>query len=139
MPHRKLNRIIALCVFVVALAVYALTMAPTVVFWDVGEFIAAADMLQVPHPPGAPLFLLVTRVAMMIPFAADAAVRAHSLTALFSALSVMFLYLVTVRVILSYRGKAETTMDRAILYGSSVVGALSMAFSSHLLGEFYRG
>ena len=67
MPHRKLNRIIALCVFVVALAVYALTMAPTVVFWDVGEFIAAADMLQVPHPPGAPLFLLVTRVAMMIP------------------------------------------------------------------------
>ena len=47
----------------------------------------------------------------------------------------MFLYLVTVRVILSYRGKAETTMDRAIVYGSSVVGALSMAFSSTFWGN----
>jgi len=135
MAHRKLNRIIALGMFLVSLTVYFLTMAPTVVFWDVGEFIAAADMMQVPHPPGAPLFLLLTRAAMMIPFASDAAVRAHSLTAVFSALSVMFLYLVTVRVLISYRGKPETTTDRAILYGSSIVGALALAFSTTFWGN----
>ena len=86
MTHPRLNRIIAAAVFVVAMAVYILTLSPTVVFWDVGEFIAAAKMLQVPHPPGSPLFLLVTRVAMMIPFAADQAVRAHAFSAFFSAL-----------------------------------------------------
>jgi len=37
---------------------------------DVGEFIAAAKLMQVPHPP-IPLFLFGARIAMMIPFAAD--------------------------------------------------------------------
>ncbi|MGB6121995.1 MAG: DUF2723 domain-containing protein, partial [Bacteroidota bacterium] len=104
MTHRKLNRIIAASVFCLTLLVYMLSLPPTVVFWDVGEFIAAAKMLQVPHPPGAPLFLLLTRVAMMVPFVADQAVRAHALAALLSAGAVMFLYLVVVKVLINYRG-----------------------------------
>ena len=77
MTHRQVNRIVAGLVFVVALLVYVLTLAPTVVFWDVGEFIAAAKMLQVPHPPGSPLFLLAVRVVMLVPVVADQAVRAE--------------------------------------------------------------
>ncbi|MEW6510987.1 MAG: DUF2723 domain-containing protein, partial [Bacteroidota bacterium] len=68
MTHKKLNRIIGVLVFAATLLIYLLTLAPTVVFWDVGEFIAAAKMMQVPHPPGSPLFLLGARIAMMIPF-----------------------------------------------------------------------
>ena len=63
MEHKKLNRLIALAVFLVPLAVYIKTLSPTVVFWDVGEFCAAAFSLQVPHPPGAPRFFLFARIS----------------------------------------------------------------------------
>jgi len=124
------NRIVAAVVFVVTFAVYLITLAPTVVFWDVGEFIAAAKMMQVPHPPGSPFFLLVTRIAMMLPVASDMAVRAHMLSALFSALAVMFLYLVAERVIVSFRGAPATVLDRVIIFGASAIGAFTLAFST---------
>jgi hypothetical protein len=130
MTHIKLNRIVAVSVFAISMVVYAITLSPTVVFWDVGEFIAAAKLMQVPHPPGSPLFLLLARVAMMLPLAADQAVRAHALSAFLSALAIMFMYLVIVRTIVNYRGIPTTFTDRVAVLGSSVVGALALAFCS---------
>ena len=129
MEHKKYNRIVALSVFGISLITYVLTLSPTVVFWDVGEFCAAAYSLQVPHPPGAPLFLLIARVFGMIPFTPDTAVRMHFISALASAIAVMFLYLIGVRFIIMWRGKPETVLDRIQVYGSSAIGALSLAFS----------
>jgi hypothetical protein len=128
MADLKLNRIIAFLVFAISLGVYIATLAPTVVFWDVGEFIAAAKLLQVPHPPGSPLFLLTTRIAMMIPVAADQAVRAHAFSALLSAIGIMFTYLVIVRVINNWRGIPESLVDRLTAHGAAAVGALTLAF-----------
>jgi hypothetical protein len=130
MTHNKLNRIIAGAVFFVSLMTYMMTIAPTVVFWDVGEFIAASYMLQVPHPPGSPLFLLLNRIAMMIPIGADLAMRAHAFSALCSAFGIMFLYLVIVRVIIDFRGTPNDLLERVTVYGSSVIGALSLAFGT---------
>ena len=130
MQRITLHRVLAAAVFCISLVVYLITLAPTVVFWDVGEFIAAAKMMQVPHPPGSPLFLLVTRIAMMIPFALDQAVRAHTLSALFSALSVLFLYLVIVRVLRLLRGSPEALVEKLTVYGAAVIGAFALAFST---------
>ena len=91
-----INRAVALGVFLVTAGVYLKTLSTTVVFWDVGEFCAAARMLQVPHPPGAPLFVFVARIASLIPYRDDIAARMHAVSAIGSAVGVMFLYLVEI-------------------------------------------
>ena len=67
MEHQKLNKIIGFAVFVISLIVYGKTVAPTTSYWDCGEFITSSYILGVPHPPGAPLHVLVGRVFTMIP------------------------------------------------------------------------
>lgn len=124
------HRLSALGVFLSSLIVYYLTMGGTVVFWDVGEFIAASVLLQVPHPPGAPLFLILGKVITMVPFVTDIAARAHFISAVSSAVTVTLLYLVVVRLIVSFRGSPTTIIDKLAVYGSSVIGALSLAYSS---------
>ncbi len=130
MTHLQVNRIIAGLVFVVALVMYILTLAPTVVFWDVGEFVAAAKMLQVPHPPGSPLFLLAVRVVMMVPFVADQAVRAHAFSAVLSAFAISFVYLIIIELFQQYRKLPDSLGGRIAYYASAAIGAWSLAFSS---------
>lgn len=129
MEHKKINRINAFVVFVLSLAVYIKTLSPTVVFWDVGEFCAAAFSLQVPHPPGAPLFLLIARVSAMIPLISDIAVRMHILSALGSAVTCALLYLIIVDLVLMWRGTPGTLYDKIIVYGAGIIGALSLTFN----------
>ena len=129
MEHRRVNRIVAVVVFLVSLITFTVSLSPTVVFWDVGEFCAAAFSMQVPHPPGAPLFLMVARVVSMIPFTPDIAVRMHFISAVASSLAALFLYLISVRFIIMWRGVPESTYERIVVYGSSVIGTLSLTFS----------
>ncbi len=130
MSEKKINRGVALGVFLVTAGVYLKTLSTTVVFWDVGEFCAAARLMQVPHPPGAPLFVFLARIASLIPYRDDIAARMHAVSAIGSAFGVMFLYLISVKLIGRFRGPVQTVTDRIIVYGSSAVGALALAFST---------
>jgi hypothetical protein len=121
---------IALAVFLLSCAAYVRTLAPTVVFWDVGEFCAAAFTLQVPHPPGAPLFLLIARVSSMIPLIGDIAVRMHIISAIGSSITVALLYLIIVDLAVAWRGVPGTVPERFAVHGSAIIGALSLAFGS---------
>ena len=129
MEHARLNKIIAALVFVLSFGTYVMTLSDTVVFWDVGEFIASSYLLQVPHPPGSPLFLIVGKVFGMLPIYKDPAVRIHVISALCSALTAMFLYLSIVKLIAMWRPRTEDLFNKVTLYGAAAVGALSLTFS----------
>jgi len=75
----------ALLVTLVVLAGYVISLAPTVTFWDAGEFIASTRILGIPHPPGTPLFVLMGHVwATLLPIGAWA-YRTNLMSASFSA------------------------------------------------------
>ncbi len=125
----RINRILAGIIFLISFIVYFDTMAPTVSYWDCGEFIAVSHTLGVPHPPGSPFFLLVGRIASMIPISDDIAYRVNILSPLVSALAVMFLYLIIVQVVVQWRGKLETVNDALVAFGGAVIGSLVFAFT----------
>ncbi len=128
--HRSTNKFAALFVFLSSLVLYMLTMAPTASFWDAGEFIAVAHGLQVNHPPGAPLYSLLGRLFSMFMPTGWVAVSINFISALASALTVMLLYLIVVRLVREFNGydvDSYETIDRIGMYGGAVIGAFSFA------------
>ncbi|HEY4063147.1 MAG TPA: DUF2723 domain-containing protein [Puia sp.] len=92
--YTRVNNITGWAVALIACTVYLLTMEPTGSFWDCGEFISSCYKLQIPHPPGAPLFILMGRFFIILfgnnPQTAGRAVNAMS--AIASGLSILFLF-----------------------------------------------
>ena len=103
-------------------ALYVATLAPTTAFWDTSEYIAAAKVLGIPHPPGNPLFTLMAHVWGMLPFAADYAVRINLFAAATSAGSAFFWFLVLerwLRSILPERGPRLLASAAGILVAAT--------------------
>jgi hypothetical protein len=123
------NVLSALFVFVVSLGVYLTTVAPTIAFWDCGEYIGAAHSLGIPHPPGNPLFVLMMRVAsIFLPFFEDVGYRMNVTVALASALTAMVLYLVIVEAGKLFIGTPDTVQKKVALSVGGMVGGLFAAF-----------
>ncbi|MDR9416647.1 MAG: DUF2723 domain-containing protein, partial [Gracilimonas sp.] len=127
--HKSTNKYLALFTFIVSLIIYCLTLAPTASFWDAGEFIAVAHGLQVNHPPGAPFYSLVGRIFSMFMPSGYVALSINFISALSSALTVMLLYLIIVRLVREWKGapNAMDMMDKIGMYGGAVIGALTFA------------
>ncbi len=98
----RVNRIVAALVGAFVFAVYRVTLSPDVSFWDAGEFIATAQSLGIPHPPGTPLYILMGRVFSIVFHdllqVCSPAVAVNLLSAIPSAIAAVFLYLCVVRV-----------------------------------------
>jgi hypothetical protein len=104
-------------------------MAPTASFWDAGEFIAVAHGLQVNHPPGAPFYSLLGRLFSMFMPTSYVAVSINFISALTSALSVMLLYLIIVRLVREWKGAPDKmeVIDKIGMYGGAFIGAATFA------------
>ncbi len=121
------NKIVAGLVFFFTTIIYLSTLAPTVAFWDCGEFITTAYTLGIPHPPGAPFYTLLGRIFSMLPFG-EIAFRVNLLSAAAGIATVVFIYLCTVRLLCTWLDRENTVHQIAILVGG-VVASLSTAFS----------
>lgn len=134
MGYQKINVITGWIVFFIALVVYVMTIEPTASFWDCGEFIACSYKLEVPHPPGAPFFLLTGRIFSMFA-AGDVESVAYWVTmvsVISTAFSILFLFWSITHLakrVLGIKKGEETLAQTILLMGAGLVGALSCTFS----------
>ncbi len=130
MKKNLIHRAIGAFVLLVSAIQFIITAQVSVSFWDPGELSAAACLMQVPHPPGGPLFSLVGRVFYMLPIPGDLGFRMNLVSALASAFTVLFLYLIAVKVIENYKGKTSgTSIESWGTYLAAAIGALTLSFS----------
>ncbi|MBR9861761.1 DUF2723 domain-containing protein [bacterium] len=129
------NSILGWITFLISLVVYILTLEPSVSLWDCGEFISASDKLQVVHPPGAPLFLMLGRLFAIFAEAGtnEVAIAVNMLSAVASAATVMLTFWITVHFGKKIIGvglnddSLELGKGLSIL-GAGLVAALSVTF-----------
>ncbi|MBU6261574.1 MAG: DUF2723 domain-containing protein [Bacteroidetes bacterium] len=148
MLFTRINNLIGWVVFVIAASVYILTAEAGGSLWDCGEFVSSCFKVQIPHPPGAPLFVIIGRVFIVLfgnnPLTAAKAVNIMS--ALASAFTILFLFWTITHFARKIMGiKTSDTLSAGqwiSVMGAGVVGALAYTFSdsfwfSAVEGEVY--
>lgn len=148
MDFKKINNWTGWVVTLMACTVYIMTSEAASSFWDCGEFISSAYKLQIPHPPGAPMFVLLGRVFIIFfgdnPITAAKAV--NTMSALASGFTILFLFWTIThfakRIVLKQSGVEPVGHQIIAIMGAGIVGALAYTFSdsfwySAVEGEVY--
>src|SRR2546421_3041364 len=147
MSFRKVNNLTGWVVCLIACAVYVLTMEATGSLWDCGEFVASAYKLQIPHPPGAPLFVLLGRFFIILfgDNGMNAARAVNFMSAIASGFTILFLFWTIThfaRKIVVTNGEEPNKQQLFSIMAAGVVGAFAYTFSdsfwySAVEGEVY--
>lgn len=131
---KLVNNVLGWLSFAISLLVYTLTIEPSVPLWDCGEFISAAYKLQVVHPPGAPLFLMLGRVFSLFAGSPEnVAFAVNFLSAVAAALTVMFTFWIITHFGKKLMGiklsEKQLTLPQGIaLFSAGLVGSLALTF-----------
>ena len=144
---KRWNNIVGWAVFAIAAAVYLMTMEPVSSLWDCSEFIATSYKLEVGHPPGAPLFMMLARLATLFAFGNPdyVGVAVNAMNSIASAFCILFLFWTITHLArrLVTRGGGELTQANTLaVLGAGIVGALAYTFTdtfwfSAIEGEVY--
>jgi hypothetical protein len=145
MKYKNCNNIIGWTVFAIAAFTYISTVEPTASLWDCSEFILSAYRLEVGHPPGAPLFMMIGHLFTLFSSAKYAAFMINVFSALCSAFTVLFLFWTVTHLVRRFIHKdiAELSISETVMIMScGFIGALVYAFSdtfwfSAVEGEVY--
>ena len=116
-PSYKAAAIAALLVFLL----YYVTLSPSAWMWDTGEYMAAAKVLGLPHPPGNPFFMLVAHVFGDMPLPGGYAQHINIMAALASAASAGFWFLITERILSGWLPRSWQRLTGAAL--ATLIGA----------------
>ncbi|HBY17978.1 MAG: hypothetical protein XE04_0949 [Marinimicrobia bacterium 46_43] len=130
MTKDKMKFWLGLIALLGSFAVYFRTMAPTLSFWDCGEFIATSYIMGVPHPPGSPIFLLLGRIFTMLPLNPDIGWRMNLMSPIASAGAVLLLYLIIIQFSHFFTAKDQNGHKQWIVYLSAFIGAMTFAFTT---------
>lgn len=142
---KLIDNLLGILVFVISAITYLSTIEPTTSFWDCGEFIASSYKLEIGHPPGNPVFQLIARFFTLFADSTHAAMMVNAMSALCSALTIMFLFWTITHLARRIAEKSATTMSLSTaitILGAGVVGSLAYTFSdtfwfSAVEGEVY--
>jgi len=126
--YRKEHWAGAAVTFIFALVCYLGTMAPSLTFWDAGEFLASAYTLGIPHAPGTPLFVILGRVISSLPLPLSIPWRLNFLSVLFGAAAAAFLYLIAVKVLSTWQEELESFGSRVAVHAGAFAAAVIPAF-----------
>ena len=135
MSFQKINNITGWVAFAIGLITYWLTFEETASYWDCGEFIAVAYKLEVSHPPGAPLFMLLGRLFSFLALGdvTRVAYWVNFMSVVASAFTLLFLFWsITLfgRKIMNVKKDSELTESQIwTLMGAGLVGTLAYTFS----------
>lgn len=138
--YKQLNNLVGWAVFLIAATVYYFSAEPTGSLWDCGEFVSCAKKLQVPHPPGAPLFLMIGRLFTIIGgvVSSDPSFQAFLVnfsSGIFSALAAMFVCWVAIilgKLAMKGRDEEPTMPEFIALAGAGVAAGLTTAFATSI-------
>ena len=143
--YKRINNITGWVICIIACAVFLMTMEATGSLWDCGEFASSAYKIQIPRPPGAPLFVLIGRIFMM-PLGPHQAVKGlNSMSALASGFSILFLFWTIThfaKKMFEKEGEELTGNQIFMIMAAGAVGALAYTFTdsfwySAVEGEVY--
>ena len=134
----KLTKLTGLAVFLISFVVYYFSVERTGSLWDCGEFILGAFKLQVVHPPGAPLFMIIGRLFAGLGDAvssnpSDIAFAVNLMSALCSSLVAVFVAWTTMifgKILLVGRENPLQQGHNILLGGAGLAAGLATAFCS---------
>ena len=129
----RLERWVAIGVFVVPLVAYALTLSPSVGFIDSGELAAVVSTFGVAHPTGYPLFTILGRVFAMLPLPMIPIQQLNLFSALLCAAAVVMAYLAFRRLLLQSGHEGGRTLATISAAGGALILAFSETFWSQAL------
>lgn len=144
MNYKALNNITGWIVFAIATIVYIMTIEPTTSLWDCGEYITTAARMEVGHPPGAPLFMMIGRLFASLASPEGQAAMVNAMSGVCSSFTILFLFW---SITMLARKMAPdyhklSTGDTIAILSSGAIGALAYTFTdsfwfSAVEGEVY--
>lgn len=132
MNFKKINNLVGIVVLLVASVVFVSTVEPSTSLWDCGEYISTSNRLEVGHPPGAPTFMMLGRLISAFTGPANAAYMVNVLSALSSALTILFLFWTITHLAKKLLLREEEELSKGsivAIMGAGIVGGFAYMFS----------